>query len=392
MFWAGEGTWKARYASGELGVHQWHTECNESSDDGLQGATGTIKVVEYQGTNPLYRRGPLRISRTMLAISLIKIARHSSGSAIPVGWVCASDSSGLAIFNATSATGNRKVLTSSRSWSDYIPICRPSISVVPMRQGFLGRKITVIRPAYFDAADQLIGHIVHSGIVPCLVGLWGFHMPWMGEARLKQHWRYVIARYAAYPTVLCVAGEANLPYYLAAGFPFDDRKQVTRWTDVKKVFEKSIPTPGHCQFTPQDLVDPQRRGAIDDPTLLSFDMLQTGHGDIGSLAPTVDTSRWTYDQNPTMPFLNSEVCYEGICACDDSIQRLMAWSCLLSGAAGHTYGANGIWQVNRPDQPYGKSPHGTDYGQTSWDEALALPGSNQTGLAGRIFVNIHGTN
>src|SRR5438128_4943039 len=36
--------------------------------------------------------------------------------------------------------------------------------------------------------------------------------------------------------------------------------------------------------------------------------------------------------------------------------RFMFWACVLSGAAGHSYGANGIWQVNRPGQPYGPSP------------------------------------
>ncbi len=36
----------------------------------------------------------------------------------------------------------------------------------------------------------------------------------------------------------------------------------------------------------------------------------------------------------------------------------MFWTCMLSGAAGHTYGANGIWQLNRRDPPYGKSPMG----------------------------------
>lgn len=46
---------------------------------------------------------------------------------------------------------------------------------------------------------------------------------------------------------------------------------------------------------------------------------------------------------PPLPVVNGEVCYEGILADSrEEIQRLMFWSCLLSGAAGHTYGANGI--------------------------------------------------
>jgi hypothetical protein len=53
---------------------------------------------------------------------------------------------------------------------------------------------------------------------------------------------------------------------------------------------------------------------------------------------------------------------------------------VLSGAAGHTYGANGIWQVNNPDAPYGLSPHGHSWGGPPWNVAANLPGSRQLGL------------
>ncbi len=65
-------------------------------------------------------------------------------------------------------------------------------------------------------------------------GAWGYFMPWMGVDKVKQQWRYLIARYGALPVVWCAAGEANLPWYLAKGFPFDDRKQVTQWTEVMR--------------------------------------------------------------------------------------------------------------------------------------------------------------
>ena len=56
------------------------------------------------------------------------------------------------------------------------------------------------------------------GITPCIVGAWGYFMPWMGVEKVKAHWRYLIARYGAWPVVWCAAGEANLPWYLAEGF------------------------------------------------------------------------------------------------------------------------------------------------------------------------------
>ncbi len=67
-------------------------------------------------------------------------------------------------------------------------------------------------------------YLVEQGFTPCIVGAWGYFMPWMGVEKMKAHWRYLIARYGALPVVWCAAGEANLPWYLAKGFPYDDRE------------------------------------------------------------------------------------------------------------------------------------------------------------------------
>jgi len=37
----------------------------------------------------------------------------------------------------------------------------------------------------------------------------------MGMAKMKQHWRYLVARYAAMPVVWGLAGEATMPFYLS---------------------------------------------------------------------------------------------------------------------------------------------------------------------------------
>ena len=58
---------------------------------------------------------------------------------------------------------------------------------------------------------------------------------------------------------------------------------------------------------------------------------------------------------------------------------------MLSGACGHTYGANGIWQVNQRDQPFGPSPHGLAWGHTPWDEAALLPGSAHVAVGKRLL-------
>ena len=54
-----------------------------------------------------------------------------------------------------------------------------------------------INPAYFDAADRRIAQLVEAGLVPCIVAAWGYHLPWLGVERMKQHWRYLVARWGA---------------------------------------------------------------------------------------------------------------------------------------------------------------------------------------------------
>jgi hypothetical protein len=70
----------------------------------------------------------------------------------------------------------------------------------------------------------------------------------------------------------------------------------------------------------------------------------------------------------------------------------MFWLCLMNGAKGHTYGANGIWQVNRRGQPHGPSPTAssppTGYGVIPWDEAMSLPGSTHMAHGKRFLESL----
>lgn len=63
------------------------------------------------------------------------------------------------------------------------------------------------------------------------------------------------------------------------------------------------------------------------------------------------------------------------------VRRAGYWN-MLSGAAGHTYGCNEIWQMYRP----GRTPmHGAEM---PWDQAMALPGSRQMGYMKAFFEKL----
>ena len=243
---------------------------------------------------------------------------------------------------------------------------------------------TEINPAYFDEADERIRIIVDNGLVPCIVGCWGYYLTLASEDVMRAHWLHLIARYAAYPVVFCLAGETRMPYYLSATKEADRHAQTEGWTRIARFVRENDPY-GNPVTT-----HPDQRGCeqLTDPSLLDFEMLQTGHGDRSSLPFTVTAVRESRAR-ADMPVIDSEVCYEGIgAACREDLQRYLFWICVLNGACGHTYGANGLWQMNAPGRPYGPSPHGMEWGDTVWTDAMSLPGSAAVGRQKRFLETL----
>jgi len=69
----------------------------------------------------------------------------------------------------------------------------------------------------------------------------------------------------------------------------------------------------------------------------------------------------------------------------EDVQRFLFWSNFLSGAAGYTYGANGVWSFETEKIPFGASPHGGCWNTVPWKTALAYPGGRQMGIGKRIL-------
>ena len=70
-----------------------------------------------------------------------------------------------------------------------------------------------VNPRYWDLADQRMQYLVDNGLMPCIVGAWGYHLPPMGVEKMQRHWRYMIARWGAWPVVWCLAGELTMPFW-----------------------------------------------------------------------------------------------------------------------------------------------------------------------------------
>lgn len=385
-FWDGTNLWKVRYASPATGAHRFRTECSDREDKGLQGVTGNVEITAYTGNNPLFMHGPLRVAENH------RYLEYRDGT--PFFWLGDTWWMGLSHrmhwpedFQKLAADRKQKGFNVIQIVAGLYPDMFPFDPRGANEAGYPWEtNYARIRPEYFDAVDARLRYLVDQGFAPCLVGAWGYFMPWMGVEKMKEHWRYLIARYGALPMVWCAAGEANLPWYLAKGFPYDDRKQVTQWTDLMRYIRETDPFHHLITIHPTGIGRLSARHATDDLSLIDIDMLQTPHGQREAVPTTVNTVRQSYADTPVMPVIDGEASYEklgGVIATEWT--RQMFWLCLMNGAAGHTYGANGIWQVNRRGDPHGASPHGGNYGTIPWDDAMNLPGSGQMGIGKKLL-------
>lgn len=385
-FWAGEQTWKVRFSPSQPGTYRCRTICSDRANGGLHEQQQEIEVLPYTGENPLYRHGAVQVMADRRHL------QHADGT--PFFWLA--DTWWMAFTERLSFPDEFARLVADRVKKHFTVIqivagLYPDMDWYDERgrneAGFPWTKdFTSINPAYFDRVDERVAFMVEQGLASCIVGSWGYFMDFAGMDVLKQHWKYLVARYGAYPVMWCAAGEGLMKYYLAdSQMDPEEWKQMrqTQWSDL---IQHIRTLDAHQRLV---TIHPTQYGReqVSNPGLIDFEMLQTGHGGYPSLGPTVDMLEHSLAAQPVMPVVVSEVNYEGICeSAREEMQRFHFWSSVLSGAMGHTYGANGLWQVNTREKPYGKSPHGTSWGDLPWDAAAALPGSEQLGLGKALLT------
>jgi hypothetical protein len=365
-FWAGGNKWKVRYSSPIVGTHRYRTQCNETGDTGLHAVEGRVEVAPYTGDNPLFRHGMLQIARDQ---------RHfEHADSTPFFWL--GDTWWKCLCKRLSWEGFQELAADrkAKGFSVIHIVCGPypDEAVFEARweneggKPYVNREFTEVNPAYFEYADRRLKHLVEAGLVPAIVGGWGRGdcdgMAMAGVAGMKRHWRNLIARYGAYPTIWIVGGESGGP----------------EWTEVARYVHRTDPYRRPSSMHPFD----SGRSRVTDETVINFDMLQTGHGDWDAARGAIPKLKAAYLRKPPMPVMIGEYCYEGhMQTAFQDVQRYVFWATMLSGSAGHTYGAAGVWHASVDGDP------GTAnvYDWTTWKEGMNFPGSTQLGLGKKLL-------
>jgi len=382
-FWAGGNEWKVRFAPPLPGTYQYHAESTDKSNPDLNGHEGTLRVEPYRGSNLLLMHGALRVGPDH--------HHFEFADGTPFMWLGDTWWKGLCRrisldgFNTLAADRQAKGFDVVQIVAGLYPDEPPFDDRGKNEGGFVWEPgFTRINPAYFDAADARIQALVNHEMVPAIVGSWGYYYPLMGRDKVRKHWRNLVARYGAYPVVWILAGESAMPYYLSSHPKEDAEMQRKGWTEIGK-YVRSIDPYGHMIT-----VHPTRSARsteVLDESVIDFDMLQTGHRSWSEASNMVAWLSSHVSKTPPMPVLVGESFYEGHQQTNwQDIQRFAFWTNMMNGAAGHTYGAGGIWQMNGTTVPHGPSPWGITYENTPWNVAMHLPGSTQMGIGKSILM------
>jgi hypothetical protein len=387
-FWDGGLIWKVRFAPSAPGEYTYHLECTDAANADLNGHEGHVMIRTYSGTNQLLLHGAPRVSANK------RYFEYADGSPFywlgDTWWTSLSDRIPWDGFQQLTADRKKKGFTVVQIVAGLVP---NNEEEAPIDAGYRNEGGAVydpqfkqVNPKYFDYADRRILNLVDAGIAPAIVGAWHQAMGQMDLAKIKKHWRYIIARYSAYPVFWIVGGEVYDPSSEDAEHapqskvrPLDQLRS-PGWSEVAKYVRATDPV--HHPVTVHELPPPYRP-ALNDESLTDFDLFQPGHMGWSSIAVEVALLDYTRSRNwITKPEVVGEIGYEGIGGTHlEDFQRVAFWLAMLNGAAGFTYGSNPVFEAYSADKP----PQRYKYTFQTWEEGMNLPGGYQDSLGAKLL-------
>jgi len=383
-FWRGGQKWTVRFAPPTPGDYTYRLESTDKRNIDLNGHARRVTITAYTGNNPLLRHGAPRVSASR------RYFEHADGT--PFYWL--GDTLWTGLSDRLPWSGFQQLVADRKEKGfTVVQICVglvPYEEEAPVDPGFHNEGGTVwdpafkqINPNYFDYADRRIRALLDAGIAPALVGGWNRVLSQMGVSKMKKHWRYIIARYGAYPVFWIIGGEVlDPPESVARQFPEPVRSQISPgWTDI--VGYVRVIDPYHHPLTVHE-APPPFDIPLQDATLTDFDLPQPSHWGWPSIGNEVMEVNKRYARNDLIkPVVVGEIGYELLGGSNpEEFQRMAFWLGMLNGAAGHTYGSGPTYEVNNPDKPLHR---GGQYTFLTWEEGMHLPGSYQVGLSSKLL-------
>ncbi|MBI4874905.1 MAG: DUF4038 domain-containing protein [Acidobacteria bacterium] len=343
-FWDGGQEWKARFAPPAAG--EW-SYASSSSDAGLAGVRGALRVDAW--SEAAKRENPVRRGFVRVARGGPRPGRHFEyADGTPFLWV----------GDTWWAWGSKKkvLLSSFQKMVDDRAAKGFTVGQIYfVGNDALGKTFDHPDLDQVRKVEQMVACANSKGITVWIHPWWsrkGLNER-VGEEKLRRFWRYVLHRMGAHNVIWTLAGEYNMNAY--GGFGLDFWRGVGAWIKREDPYERLVgahPTPPGWQGGAEA---PQwsTGEVIHDQPWLDYNQSQVGHGRWrNEMIPRVISA--DYARRPVKPTLVTEPWYEFIEGSPPAMDvRFAAWSAILSGAAGHTYGGGHVWWAHVPESPSG---------------------------------------
>lgn len=341
-FWDGGRAWTVRFAPPLSGEWSYQTS---SRDSGLNGKTGTFRCISWteaeKSENPV-RRGFVRVARKGERAGRYFV--YADGT--PFLWI------GDTWWNWTKKGIH---LSSFQKLAD--DRARKGFTVGQMffagNHGLLAEGYNSPELDQIHNVEQMIRYANSRGITVWIHAWWSREDidKTIGAEKMRRWWRYVIHRLSAFNVIWVLAGEYNMHNYGGLGLRF--WKDLGAMIDREDPYERIIgahPTPpawsggaGAPQWSTGEV--------LHDEPWLDYNQSQVGHGKWrNEMIPLVVAA--DYARRPPKPVVVTEPWYEFVEGSSSAMDvRFGAWSAILSGAAGHTYGGGHVWWAHVPEAP-----------------------------------------
>lgn len=381
-FWRGGNSWTVRFAPPAKGEYTYRLESTDKSNPDLNGHETKVTLVPYSGPNPALKHGMLRVSGNK------RYFEYQDGTPFfwlgDTWWDGLSDRLSWEGFQTLTNDRKKKGFTVIQLVAGLIPSDEENAPVDPGFHNEGGQvydpEFKQVNPKYFDYADRRIRYLFDSGITPVIFGAWSQALRQMGVQKMEKHWRYIIARYGAYPLFWSVGGEVfDPPTNNGRNYPdYFGYRQPGSWTQVARYLRSTDPY--HHPVTVHEVsVDDL---PLQDESLTDFHLFQPGHSGWASIQYEIGLLNEHYARTDVVkPLVVGEIGYERLGGWQlEDFQRVAFWLGTLNGAAGFTYGANGVWESYTADKPLARYR----YSFMTWEEGMKLPGSYYDGMASKL--------
>ena len=206
-FWDGGQTWRARLRPDEVGEWQWRSVASDQADAGLHGRSGTFACVPYEGANPVYRHGPVRVAEDGRSLT------HADGT--PFLWL------GDTVWNGL-------IRSTAKGWDEYLGTRRAQgFSVVQFFSTHWRALATdpegqasyaedgrfTVNPRFYQRLDPKVEAIADHGLLASAIVVLALYDEEPGWAwpveRLIRFARWLRARWGAYHVAWSFGGDGD---------------------------------------------------------------------------------------------------------------------------------------------------------------------------------------